>query len=368
MQFFSLQDYVRRSRRHPAGSFGTFVAPLLTLFFVLGLPAGFFGFGFFLLGGFAGQGTGTAQFSIEEGIPMRQIAQKLFAQGFIRFPVAFQILAVLTDNDSKLQAGEHTLPKSATSLELLSLLTRPTPRVAEVRVTIPEGFTVSQIDARLAGMGLAQTGEFANAAIDIARYPVIAAARAAERSSVRLQDLEGYLFPDTYRVVREQAVEDLAGKMLQNFEEKMRFFAAHAPDQARSARETIIVASLIEREVRSDQDRKFVADVIWKRFDAGIPLQIDASVRYAYCAAGGELCESRENLRYEDLAIDSPYNTYRRKGLPPAPIANPGLSSILAAVQPEPSPYWYYLSAPDGTTVFSRTLDEHNLAKAKYLR
>ena len=123
----------------------------------------------------------------------------------------------------------------------------------------------------------------------------------------------------------------------------------------------MIMASIIEREVQSDKDMGVVSGVLWKRFDEGMGLDVDATVRYA-------LEKWDEPLTVQDLAIESPYNTRKWRGLPPGPISNPGLRAIQAAVQPEKSPYYYYLSAPTGETIFSKNLSEHNTNKYKYLR
>jgi UPF0755 protein len=121
------------------------------------------------------------------------------------------------------------------------------------------------------------------------------------------------------------------------------------------------MASIIEREVISDDDMAMVSGVLWKRFDEGMGLDADATVRYA-------LKKWDEPLTIQDLQIDSPYNTRRYRGLPPGPICNPGLRALIAAIRPQASEYYYYLSTPEGETVFARTNDEHNNNKAKYLR
>ena len=130
--------------------------------------------------------------------------------------------------------------------------------------------------------------------------------------------------------------------------------------------EYIIMASLIEREVVSEEDRRLVSGILWKRLDAGIPLQIDATLVYIKNQESG-VRNQGNTISAKDKKTDSPYNTYLYRGLPAGPISNPGLSAIKAAISPKESPYFYYLSTPDGRTIFSQTLEEHNLAKAKYL-
>ena len=150
--------------------------------------------------------------------------------------------------------------------------------------------------------------------------------------------------------------------MLQNFDAKfsndLRQETLH---QNHTTFEIITIASLIEKEVASDSDRALVSGILWKRMKLNIPLQVDATVLYARPKRIGK-------VTLADTKINSPYNTYRYTGLPPAPIANPGLSAIRAALYPKKSPYLYYLSTPDGKTIFSKTREEHNRAKAKYLK
>jgi UPF0755 protein len=167
--------------------------------------------------------------------------------------------------------------------------------------------------------------------------------------------LEGYLFPDTYRFYAGTPAETVVRKMLDTYEAKIASLK-NQPDHA-----DLTLASLVESEVKTDADRAKVADILKRRLAAGMPLQLDSTVNYA-------TGKSSPAVSSNDLAVNSPYNTYKYKGLPPGPIANPGMSSISAALAPTPNPYWYFLTAPDGTVIYSQTLVEHNAAKAKYLK
>lgn len=212
---------------------------------------------------------------------------------------------------------------------------REPPVTPRVTVTIPEGSTVSEINAILERSGVLVDAELP-------------------------QSLEGYLFPDTYEFFLDSSVQVVEEKFRENFEAKAAPLIASAGKSALT-HEILTVASLIESEVPNSSDRKIVAGIIWKRLQNDIPLQIDAS-----------LCYIKEQpcfpITERDKSIDSPYNTYRYRGLPPGPIANPGLDAIEAALYPEQSPYWYYLSNPENReTIFSRTLDEHNQNVIKYL-
>jgi UPF0755 protein len=173
--------------------------------------------------------------------------------------------------------------------------------------------------------------------------------------------LEGYLFPDTYELKEQDLAGSLAKSMLSNFSEKLTpELLKEISGQDKTVFEVVTLASLLEKEVRTMADKKTVSGIIYKRLRNGMRLQVDATVLYALDKEGTK-------VSYDDLWLDSPYNTYRYSGLPPGPICNPGRESLLAAVYPEENEYWYYLSAPDGQTHFSRTLEEHNVKKVKYL-
>lgn len=208
----------------------------------------------------------------------------------------------------------------------------PTPRVT---VTIPEGATVRDINRLLAGAGVLEGEELS-------------------------QELEGYLFPDTYEFFIPSGASVVEAKFRENFEAMVYPLFPDGMDDE-ELRKILVMASLIEREVPDSNERKIVSGVLWKRLENGAPLQVDASICYIKEAPCLPITE-------EDKAIDSEYNTYKYRGLPPGPIGNPGLDTIDAALRPTPSPYWYYLSNPrNRETIFSRTLDEHNQNIIKYL-
>jgi len=171
--------------------------------------------------------------------------------------------------------------------------------------------------------------------------------------------LEGFLFPDTYEISEGISCDDFVITMLSNFERKMiPELKSQMQEKGKSVFEIITMASMLEKEVRSLEDKKIVSGILWKRMEAGMPLQIDATVNYI-------TDKSDPGVSIKDTKIDSPYNTYKYPGLPKGPISNPGMDSIIAALEPIKTSYWFYLS--DGTTHFSKTLQEHAANKAKYL-
>jgi UPF0755 protein len=199
-----------------------------------------------------------------------------------------------------------------------------------MKVTIPEGYTVREIEEKL-------------------------------KIKLPGENLEGYLFPDTYYFPLDVSGEEVVRIMHENFEKKIAPYLKEIEKSGKSLKDIIIMASLIEKEVKTKEEKELVSGILWKRLKAGIPLQVDATITYI-------TGKKTTKIPLEDLKIDSPYNTYKYKGLPPAPICNPGLESILAALYPKESDYWYYLSKPDGKTLFFKDYEEFIVAKAKYLK
>ena len=263
-------------------------------------------------------------FSIERGQGSWKIAQLLQKEGFIRSANFFEMYAVLTNSTNKLQAGTYVISPALSTFQIVRKLASGD--VVRKRITVIEGWTIQDI-AEYLGQEKVVSGK------DILAF----------------QNQEGRLFPDTYELPPGVTAAEVITLMTDNFKKKAGNVSANE----------LIMASILEKEVKTLQDKKIVSGILWKRLKTGIALQVDATI--TYITKAGKVSSA-------DLAIDSPYNTYKRRGLPPTPISNPGLESIQAAVKPQESPYWYYLSTPKGETIFSRTLDEHNKAKQQFLR
>lgn len=298
---------------------------------------------------------------IPAGLGTRAIAQKLSDAGVIRSPAGFVLAVVLRGERDDLQAGTYEFSPKESLGEIIGRLGRGDILPPDPSVTFPEGFTLKQVAARLEARGLLPAGEFESAA-KVRRFR---GEFAFLKDAPETASLEGYLFPDTYRFARGTSPEDILRRMLRRFDEQYRqaskdsVLTTHNSQLA--THDIVTMASIVEREVRSFEDRRLVAGILWKRFDAGIGLDADATIRYA-------IGDWEKPLTVDDLRVDSPYNTRRYRGLPPGPIGNPGLDSLKAALVPTLSDYLYYLSAAeDGRTIFSRTLEEHNKAKAEHL-
>lgn len=297
-------------------------------------------------------------FTIEKGDGVNQVAIKLKEQNILKRTFNFETYLWLRNLEDNLQAGEYQLTSDLSAKDLAHKFTQGDILPAEVWVTIPEGFTSKEIEKRLLEKGLiSKEGEFTKK-IENYEYDFIGQ---SDYSGI-LPSLEGYLFPDTYKFYRDSSLPEIINKMLANFNQKLTTdLVDEIKHKGKSVREIVILASIVEKEVRSIEDMRKVASVFYNRLEIGMALESDATVNFA-------TGKSRRQATFEDLETDSPYNTYRYKGLPPSAISNPGLNAIMATVYPDDTDYLYFLSPENGSTIFSRTLDEHNKAKAQYLK
>jgi len=291
-------------------------------------------------------------FIIEKGEATSEIAYNLEKEGFIRSGHLFRIYTFFKGISGRLQAGEYLLFPAMTVPEITEKFVFG--KVIGIQVTIPEGFTINQIEERL---NKELRLKISNFTVNDFKQDFGFLAAAPNDAF-----LEGFLFPDTYQFSYKINADGVLRKMLDNFGKQLNSeIREEITRQNKSIFEIVTMASLIEKEVNNFEDRTLVSGVLWKRLENGIPLQVDATISYI-------TGRKDTNVTIEETKIDSPYNTYKYPGLPVGPISNPGLESILASVYPEDNPFWYYLSTPEGETIFSKTLEEHNIAKAKYLK
>lgn len=326
-------------------------------------------------------GSAARKIRIEEGMSVMEIADLLKNEGIIRSTTTFRALAFLRGDAKKLRTGTYILNPDQSLPQIIELLLRGASQ--EVRITIPEGFTVADIDALLARNGLMEAGDIIACAVGAlpreARQGEVGCDFSSfeflPKSSGRITPwrsgmpesvgsmLEGYLFPDTYFVEVESFVPKFfLERQLTTFRHRvLEPFGQEIETSGRSLHEITTVASLVERETRTDAERLIVAGILWKRFDAGRSLDVDATIRYA-------LGKKQGILTKDDLDAPTLYNTRRHRGLPPGPIGNAGLESILSSLRPEDSPYWYYLHDSSGQIHYAETNEEHNENKARHLR
>jgi UPF0755 protein len=288
---------------------------------------------------------------IERGMGVGEIAQTLEKKGLIWHRFLFELYVFLTGKAGQLQAGSYFLSSSLNLPQLVKKLTQG--EVAEIKITIPEGLKLKEIE-KLLNAKLHQPIDLASLKLKDFQEDFAFLKKAPSEAT-----LEGFLFPDTY-YFKIEPVKKIAQKFLKNFEHKA--IKKMGPEiSEKDFYSLLIMASLLEKEVKTLEDKKLVAGILWKRLKNQIPLQVDATITYI-------TGKKTVKITLAETQIDHPYNTYKYLGLPPGPICNPGLESIIAAKYPKSSPHWYYLSTPEGRTIFSKTLSEHNLAKARYLK
>ncbi|MBL4694583.1 endolytic transglycosylase MltG, partial [Candidatus Gracilibacteria bacterium] len=254
-----------------------------------------------------------------------------------------------------IQAGRFLLNKTMTVSEIAEKLSNS--QASESILTIQEGLLIRDIDQKLVELTLIEEGELLQAVKEFKDWQFYDFLDAKTLSTLALP-LEGYLYPDTYFLDSNNfEAQDLIFLALDNFERKTKELLPQI--KKHSIHEIITMASIIETEVFGEKDRKQVSGILWKRNDNGWMIGADATLLY--------ITDDRK-INYADLAIDSPYNTRKFAGLPPGPIANPSVESIEAAMFPTANPYWFYLTTLDtGKVIYSKTNDEHNSNRAKYL-
>lgn len=298
-------------------------------------------------------------FNIKKGQSIKKIAQNLREKELIKSDSAFYLYTKWSNFDEKVLFGRFKLSQSMNVPDILNVITDL--KAAEFVITIQEGITIKNIEQKLIDLGLLKEDEFQNAVKNFQGYNYYTFLNSEKTKNLSLP-LEGYIYPDTYFLdPTDFKNEDLIYKALDNFEIKWNSIDKTASPILKkySIHEIITTASIIENEVSSENDRKTVSGILWKRLENNWPLGADATLLYN---------KDNRKITKEDLNTDSPYNTRKKTGLPPGPINNPSISSIKAALFPEESPYWFYLTTPDtGEVIYSKTNKEHNLNKAKYL-
>lgn len=301
---------------------------------------------------FAPAGTGEAlRVTVESGSTAKEIAAKLREVGIVRNPAAFVLAARWYGKTGALKAGTYELAPSMTMREIILKLSAGQVVNTAVRVTIPEGTTLPQIGRIFEQHGLFTQAEFLSAAESISLpYEYL-----AHIPGNTLRRLEGYLFPDTYEFSPGTTPELVIRTMLARFDAVVTpLFAVSPKRQQFNLHQIVTMASIVEREAVKAKERPRIAGVFYNRLRRGMLLQSCATVQFVIGRTG--------KLYYVDLEVESPYNTYIHAGLPPGPIASPGLASLKAALTPEDTPYFFFVARGDGSHIFSRTYAEHRVA------
>src|SRR3989344_1590366 len=278
--------------------------------------------------------------TVPSGASLYKIAELLKEKGVIRSEAAFTLTVRYRGAESRLLAGDYLFSSALSLSQVVGRLVGGVHGIERMRITIPEGTSV-------AGMGRIFKKTFLQ--FDDAQFVTLAG------------ESEGYLFPDTYFFFSTATSGPIIDTLKKNFLEKTDLLYQEATANKKSWSDLVIMASIIEEETVTPKDRRIVSGILWKRLAKKMPLQVDAHFAY-------DIGKNSETLTLDDLKIDSPYNTYRNYGLPPTPISNPGLDAIDAALHPETSPYFFYLSGKDGVIYYAKTFEEHKLNKERYLR
>jgi len=288
-------------------------------------------------------------FHVRKGEPFRDVSRNLAGEGLLRFPKLFNVLAHLQGLDQRIKAGEYLFDSSWNPGEILSALCRG--RVVLRRLTVPEGYTVKQISVLFGLEGLAEPQEVMRINTD----PEFLSDLNLEADS-----LEGYLFPDTYHFAEGLSAREMLTSMVGRFREVYEpEMEARQRAMGLTVSEVVTLASIVEKETGNRQEKPLVASVLHNRLARGMPLQCDPTVIYGIEDFDG-------NLTRHHLRVPNPYNTYINPGLPPGPIANPGLDSLRAVLAPEKTTFLYFVSKNDGTHHFSSHLEEHNAAVKRF--
>lgn len=297
------------------------------------------------------QPSDLAHIVIPRGATFRDVASELAAAHVVKYPLLFRLYAKINHADTDVHAGEFRFPPHQTIASVLAQLRSGGAQIARW-VTIPEGFTAREIAARLHEQGFGPQAAFYTSFI---HQSIVVGGK-------RTQSLEGYLFPSTYLVPLGATPRTVEQIFTAEFLRRLPADAARkAAARGLTVPQAVTLASLVEREAKADDERALMAGVYYNRLRLGMPLEVDAAIEYAFP-------EHHDVITYRDLKIDSPYNLYKHPGLPPTPIANPGMPSIIAALNPQPSDFLYYVYKGNGHHAFAKTLAQQTANVAKYLK
>jgi UPF0755 protein len=291
----------------------------------------------------------AARFQVPAGATLRRVASDLERAGLIRSGRALVALARWRGAEGSLQAGEYELSAAWDTRRILDQIAEG--RVVNYEVTLPEGLTAAEVAVRLEQAGVAHADAF----LAVARDPIVAAELGVEGPG-----LEGYLFPETYRIAPGLTAKQVAKLLVDQFHRVWGALAVDAVARGLSMREAVTLASIVEKETGAPEERPLVASVFANRLARHMRLESDPTTIYGIANFDGNLTRAQ----LEDAS--NPWNTYRIEGLPPTPIANPGAASLRAAVHPADTDYLFFVSRNDGSHIFARSFAEHVTNVARF--
>ena len=277
--------------------------------------------------------------TIEPGQTLFSVSNELYEDNIIKSPRVFEMFMLSLGNDKKISEGEYYFSEPLTALGVAMRISGKQFGIDKQRITFPEGFTNKNMADRLVQV-----------------FPGFDAKLFLELT----KDDEGYLFPDTYGFFPSLAPDFVVTTLKRNFDKKIATVEDQIAKSPHTREDIITMASIIEKEANGAEDRRVISGILWERYARGMLLQVDAPFLFLFDKQSSE-------LTMKDLAVDSPYNTYKYKGLPPGPISNPGLEAIKAALNPEESPYLYYLHDAQGGIHYASDFKQHQANIKKYL-
>lgn len=290
-------------------------------------------------------------FIIVSGQGLETISRNLEEEKLIKNSFIFALYLKYEGKSGSILAGEYEIPRNLNMVDVANIITKG--NIVSQKITFPEGWTIEKMANRLAENNVVSKDDFLAATKKDYEYEFLTDKPSGE-------SLEGYLYPDTYEFGKNVTAEDIVIKMLDNFERKVgNSLNTKSKNINLTTHKVITLASIVEREVAKPEDRKLVASVFLNRLRIDMALESCATIQFITGS-------NKTQFTYAETRIDNIYNTYINRGLPPGPIGNPSVDSIMAVLEPQKSDFLFFLSA-DGVTYFSKTLDEHNIKKAKYL-
>lgn len=284
--------------------------------------------------------------SVKPGMAAGEIGELLYQQGAIKSVFVFHIVAKMQGMANSLQAGEYVVSRNMTVQQIVAMLAKG--QTLHQQITIPEGYTVGEIAKLIEEKQLGNAEKFKLLAQRAAPFPYM-----MNQNSNVIYKAEGYIFPDTYQITKGATEEQLLNMMISQFDKEFNDNMRKRANQLGfSIKDVIVLASLVEKEAQIEEDRPLIAGVFINRLKLGMPLQSCATIQYI-------LGYPKAELSVQDTEIPSPYNTYQNMGLPPGPIANPGLASINAVLYPKETQFVYFVADKQGAHHFSKTYEEH---------
>ena len=322
-----------------------FIVPIIIIFILLSIVA----FVFTQIGPYNKNNKDDIVIDIPTGSTLNQVTDILKENNLIKNKIIFKLYVRLSDNSSKLKSGKYLFNQTYSNKEIINDLSKGKVYNDGIRITIPEGSTSIEIVDLLTKNNLGDKKVYKK----LINNPKEFKNRFKFLDDENIVSLEGFLYPSTYYFKEDESEKYILNHMLETFESKYNDkLQKRQKELNKSLYEVINLASIVEKEAVLDEDRPIIASVFYNRINIGMPLQSDATIQYIFK-------ERKKSITYNDLKIDSPYNTYKVQGLPPTPIANPGIKSIEAVLYPANTEYLYFVATIEGGNNYSKTYEEH---------